>query len=157
MPDYSEQQKVLEALRTIHTALHTQNNRITAAPMFAVQQKKRVYGIDNDYDPKIVWVGDEGQEASAEDAARFEAAYDENCETEMEGYRRLGYHEYWEFVTACFTEQGCKDYLARNGHNLGETQIYAYGTYRNVEWGIVRDFLMSDRFAPSNGGSSETS
>jgi hypothetical protein len=136
-----------EALRTIHGLLHTQDNRITAAPMFAVQQKRRVYGIDTEYEPLIAWTNDEGSEASPEDAARFETAYDHDCDAEQEGYRRIGYHEYWEFVTGCFTEQGCKDYLARNGHNLNEPRIYAYGTYRNEEWKTIRDFLMSDRFS----------
>jgi hypothetical protein len=136
-----------EALRTIHGLLHTQDNRITAAPMFAVQQKRRVYGIDTEYEPLIAWTNDEGFEASPEDAARFETAYDHDCDAEQEGYRRIGYHEYWEFVTGCFTEQGCKDYLARNGHNLNEPRIYAYGTYRNEEWKTIRDFLMSDRFS----------
>ncbi|GJH00231.1 hypothetical protein [Paraburkholderia terrae] len=142
-------------LQSIHTALHTQDNRITAAPMFAVQQRKRVYGIDTEYDPIIVWVGEEGSEADAEEAAELEAAYDEDGTTYKDGYRRVGYHEYWEFVTACFTEQGCKDYLARNGHNLHETRIYAYGTYRNTEWSTIRDFLMSDRFASDSATASD--
>ncbi|MFM0101954.1 hypothetical protein PQR01_00200 [Paraburkholderia rhynchosiae] len=144
-----------DELRAIHDLLHTQDNRITAAPMFAVQQRKRVYGIDTDYEPKIVWTNEEGSEASDDEAAKFEALFDEDGTDCVDGYTRVGYHEYWEFVTACFTEQGCKDYLARNGHNLNETRIYAYGTYRNAEWKAIRDFLMSDRFrvapAASNG------
>jgi hypothetical protein len=140
-------------LRAIHDLLHTQDNRITAAPMFAVQEKKRVYGIDESYGPKIVWVTDDGDEVDAEKDAELEAVYQQDYNKEPRGYRRLGYHEYWDFVTACFTEQGCKDYLGRNGHNLHETRIYAYGTYRNAEWHTVRDFLMSDRFAAAPAAS----
>lgn len=137
-------------LRAIHDLLHTQDNRITAAPMFAVQEKKRAYGVDESYGGKIVWITDDGDEVEAEEDAALEAAYQKDYDAAPRGFRRVGYREYWEFVTACFTEQGCKDYLERNGHNLHETRIYAYGTYRNAEWQTVRDFLMSDRFAATH-------
>lgn len=143
-------------LRAIHTALHTQDNRITREPMFAVQERKRVCGIDAGYDPKIMWINEDCNAVGAEECAALEAQYQIDG-TRPEGRTRVGYHEYWDFVTACFTEQGCKDYLTRNGHNLGETRIYAYGTYRNGEWSTVRDFLMSDRFAsPLQPGASTT-
>ena len=57
------------------------------------------------------------------------------------GWERSYYRDRWEFVTACFTEQGCKDYIAANGHNLTEPRIYAYGSYRNNEFRAVRSAL----------------
>jgi hypothetical protein len=62
--------------------------------------------------------------------------------------QRRGKH--WDFVTACFTEQGCKDYLARDGHNLKEPRIYAAGSYRNSEWQAVRNYLAA--LAAQDGG-----
>ena len=47
----------------------------------------------------------------------------------------------WTFVTACLTEQGCKDYLAVDGHNLTNPRIYGPGGFRNQEWQNLRDFL----------------
>ena len=47
------------------------------------------------------------------------------------------------FVTACFTEQGCKDFLARDGHNHRRPFIYAFGSYRNGEYQAVRNILKS--------------
>lgn len=55
---------------------------------------------------------------------------------------RLAVFDVWEFVTACFTEKGCKDYLAVNGHNLTEPRIYAAGSYRNEEFRTVREYLL---------------
>lgn len=109
-----------EALARIGDLLRTQDNRITNAPIFVVQQKRRIYGISREYtDDFEVITGDYGPT------------------------RRVGYLDTWEFVTACFTEQGCKDYIALNGHNLKEPRIYAEGSFRNHEWRAVRDYLMS--------------
>ena len=48
---------------------------------------------------------------------------------------------HWVFATACFTEQGCKDYLAANGHNLKSPRVYVYSGYRNAEWIALRAAL----------------
>jgi hypothetical protein len=69
-----------------------------------------------------------------------------------DGVRRLGYIEVWEFVTGCLTEQGCKDYIACNGHNLREPRIYAYGAYRNAEFIALRKWLMGLRGSAGNAG-----
>jgi hypothetical protein len=106
--------------------LHTQDNRITDNPLFAVQQMRRVYGVDADYRDGFVWVDYDG----------------ELCE-ESPSARKVGYVDRWEFITGCLTEQGCKDYIKANGHNLHEPRIYAYGSYRNAEFIALRKWLMS--------------
>jgi hypothetical protein len=122
--------------------LHTQDNRITADPLFAVQQKRRIYGVDPERCDAVVWLDETGdyREADAEEHALFEKA-----ETAPDGWYRTGYIDQWEFVTGCFTEQGCKDFIACNGHNLKEPRIYAYGAYRNAEFIALRKWLMSLR------------
>jgi hypothetical protein len=55
----------------------------------------------------------------------------------------VGYIDRWEYVTACFTEKGCQDFIAIEGHNLGETRIYADNSYRNNEYREIRDFILS--------------
>lgn len=129
----------------------TQDNRITAEPIFIVQQK-RLYVGDGDYgESRLQWVDDEGREAEPAEADRLEREYDRHYEI-PKGWRRLFVFDVWEFVTACFTEQGCKDYLARDGHNLREPRIYAAGSYRNEEWRAVRKFLLSIATAPDESG-----
>lgn len=119
--------------------LRTQDNRITANPIFIVQQKRRQYGVDPQYTENVVWLhSDEGIEVDQTEANALERKYSGR---EPDGYTRTGYIDSWEFVTACFTEQGCKDYIASNGHNLKEPRIYAESGFRNREWEVLREFL----------------
>lgn len=123
--------------------LHTQDNRITSNPLFAVQQKRTVAGLDEDYADKFAWICD-GSEVDSEESARLDALREAD-EPIPDDCRRVGYVEKWEFVTGCLTEQGCKDFIDCNGHNLNEPRIYAYSGYRNAEFIAVREWLMSLR------------
>jgi len=129
-------------LLAIGELVRTQDNRITDAPLFIVQEKVRDYGYDTRYTDNHIWLDDEGCEVSKAKAKKLEAKYDDTLE-EPDTFSRAGYKDRWEFVTACFTEQGCKDFLQRDGHNHGETRIYAAGSYRNEEYRTVWDFLKS--------------
>lgn len=123
--------------------LGTQDNHITAHPMFVVQQKRRFYGMNLGYCDDVVWLDvhcDFVEVTDPAEVVRLNSQWDEN-HCVPDGYRRTGYHDVWEFVTACFTEQGCRDYLVLNGHNLGKTRIYVESAYRNNEWQAVRDLL----------------
>jgi hypothetical protein len=72
----------------------------------------------------------------------MEAAHD-NGEDEPDGWFRTAYQDTWHFVTACFTEAGCNDYIRLNGHNhRGKLRVYADSSYRNEEFRAVRAFLM---------------
>lgn len=129
----------LEAMRAIGQLILTQDNRCTDRPIFIVQEKVRVYGFDSSYSDDSVWIDMENDyiEATEEEAAKLEAG-----ELEGGGWQKVYYKDEWVYVTACFTEQGCKDFIARDGHNHGELQIYAHISYRNDEFRAVRDFLV---------------
>lgn len=129
-----------ERMSEIGELIRTQDNRITEAPLFAVQERRRIYGIDPAYTDDVTWLDSEYVEAEPDVARCLERAY--RTGKGPSGWTRTGYRDVWEFVTACFTEQGCKEYLAANGHNHGETRIYAYGSFRNREWQDVRVHLM---------------
>ena len=136
--------KEMKPLRDIGQLLKTQDNRITDAPIFIVQQKHREWGYDSGYSDTYKWIDNEsgdGCEASDEEVRQIEQ---EIKDDKFQGscYEKIYYKDSWEFVTACFTEQGCKDYLNTNGHNLKEPRIYAEGSYRNLEYRKVRDYLM---------------
>ena len=53
----------------------------------------------------------------------------------------------WRYIPKhpFFTEQGAKDYIKINGHNLREPRIYVESGHRNYEWREVRAHLMSLR------------
>lgn len=130
-----------DALARIGELIRTQDNRITDQPIFIVQQKRRICGMDEDYAKDFMWYDARAVE-SYDEAGKAER----DADREAEGlppieWQRGGYIDIWEFVTACFTEQGCKDYIARDGHNLREPRIYAAGSYRNEEFRAVRKYL----------------
>lgn len=148
---FAQRLQVPAELADIGRLIDTQDNRITDSPIFIVQQK-RSYVTESDYNNcRYEWrETGSGDYAGPEDDAEqrrlddhFAASHDE-----PDGWKRFAMFDVWEFVTACFTEQGCKDYLARNGHNLKEPRIYAEGSYRNEEWRSVRSWLKSLAAAP---------
>lgn len=139
-------QDILKKLRAIGKLLREQDNRATDAPIFLVEEKRRFYGLDTDYADadEVVWLDgpNDNEEATPEEHAKLEAALD-NGEDIESNWTRTAFKDEWQFVTACFTEEGCKDYLRVNGYNLRETRIYATGSYQNEEFRLIRQFLMS--------------
>ena len=130
--------KLPPELYTIGELIRTQDNRITDQPMFVVFQKREIIGSDEHSPSRICWVWD-GEEVSELRAKRLEALYQDGRDTR--GYDRYAMQEVDEFVTACFTENGCKDFLRQNGHNLRQPYIYACGSFRNNEYQLVRNWL----------------
>nr|DAP73802.1 MAG TPA: hypothetical protein [Caudoviricetes sp.] len=130
--------KLSPELYTIGELIRTQDNRITDQPMFVVFQKREIIGSDEHSPSRICWASD-GEEVSELRAKRLEALYQDGRDTR--GYDRYAMQEVDEFVTACFTEHGCKDYLRQNGHNLRLPYIYACGSFRNNEYQLVRNWL----------------
>lgn len=132
-----------------------QDNRCTDQPMFVVFQKSTLV-VAEDYDhDRIVWVNEDGNEADHATATQLDAMHDDVSgnhfmEDEIElgdgvrtEWRRIAIKEIDEFVTACFTEQGCKDFLAIQGHNLRRPFIYAAGSFRNREFQSLRTLMLN--------------
>lgn len=90
-------------------------------------EKTRNYGYCSDYSDDFEWWNHE---------------YCCEAEESEESAEKIYYKDRWEFVAACFTEQGCKDYLKANGHNLKSPRIFACGSYRNEEYRKVRQALI---------------
>jgi hypothetical protein len=125
---------------TIAANLRTQDNRITASPVFVVQQKRRVYGLEES--DTYIWVDNRtGEEVDEEKATDIEVAVDEIGE-DPSCYRRSYYRDEWVFCQPFFTEAGAQRYIDINGHNLREPRIYVEGGYRNEEWETIRAHLM---------------
>jgi len=135
-------ERVME-LEEIGTLIYTQDNRITDQPMFVVEKSVMII-TDPDYGYEAKeWVNTESgyyQKANATQARRLDALND-GCR-DTGDWKKFYLKEVWEFVTCCFTEQGCNEYLTANGHNIGKTRIYAHGSYRNREFQTIRNYLM---------------
>lgn len=139
----TEEEREIELLETLCHNLLTQDNAITSHPIFIVQEKRRVYGFDTDYSDEAVWVDEEGIELSTADAELAEQRYELGDEGNPDTWTRTAYKDFWEFKTACFTRQGCEDYIAANRSHLFEPRIYVESGYRNHEWQLLRKVLPS--------------
>jgi len=131
-------------IEKIGELIKTQDNRITDQPIFIVQQKHREWGYDSAYCDDYKWLETESGdycEADEEIIEELEIKENELFES-TKPYEKHYYKDHWKFVTSCFTEQGCKDYIESNGHNLREPRIYAEGSYRNEEFRAVRNMLI---------------
>jgi len=113
-------------LLEIAARLRTQDNRITENPMFCVQTKKRDV-VPEGFSCDSVWVLD-GEEV------------DEGTE----GAEEYNIRERWETVMVAFTEEGCKEYLRQNGHNLSEPRIYVESFNRCPEMIAIREWLLAN-------------
>lgn len=135
-----EARRVPDSFNIIGENIRTQDNRITSEPMFCVFQKREIV-VDEDYDcDRIVWVDEEGCEATERQRMRLELLHDNYRET-PDKWRRIAVKDIDDFVTCCFTEQGCKDYLACNGHNLRLPFTYVKSGFRNAEYIGIRNWL----------------
>lgn len=122
----------------------TQDNRSTDQPIFVVEKSSFIvadphYGYDS-----VEWVRfGNGDPVVADDktARRLEAL--EKGKRKTRKWEKFYLRESWEFVTCCFTEHGCLNYIKANGHNLGKVRIYTYGSFRNREWQEVRNHLLT--------------
>lgn len=130
-------------LPEISTNLKTQDNRITAEPIFLLQVKVREEGFDSGYSDSQCWINFDN-----------EVIYDDDkdfVEPEGKEWDNFGYRDRWETVTMCFTEEGCKRYMKINGHNVkprafrGEWRIYVDTLYRNEEMINIRKALMGGK------------
>lgn len=134
-----------DEMRRIGILIRDQDNRHTDQPMFIVQEN-RPQVTDPDYhDTHIEWRETKSGEnvlASNAYAKKLEAKFKLTYEV-PKNWNRYHVADSWEFVTACFTEQGCKDYIKSNGHNHKELRIYVEGSFRNHEYQMIRNFLKS--------------
>lgn len=124
-------------LKTLSHEINTQDNLCTADPFYIVQQRRRIYNVDGSDDS--CWMED-GEEVDRELSKELYDKYN-NGQYIHSFYELVGYVDYWEFVTGCFTRKGAEDYIAANGHNLTEPRIYVESLYRNKEMIGIREFL----------------
>ena len=130
-------------LPAIGKRIRTQDNRITADPIFLVEECVRIYGIGLEYDPQIVWLhADESVEVDAAEALKLEREY-QISSNEPEAFRRVGYVEQWHYVQPFFTEAAADLYIKQNAHRRKwRLRTYVDSAYRNYEWQAVRKHLM---------------
>lgn len=131
--------------------LHVQDARMTNSPIFIVQQKNRICGLEDGYSHEHIWVDESSEEVDDEEEIRLLDEAERLCldaivleeETrDFDDYRKVYYRDEYVFVQPFFTEHGAQEYIKVNGHNLREPRIYVESGYRNEEWRLIREYLM---------------
>jgi len=127
---------MIEKLKEIQNELKTQDNRSTADPIFLVQEKERVYGMDTEYAPETCYYDSENY-----------------CEISEEEYEALdgegsvdyiGFFDQWRIIQPFFTEKAAQQYIDGNYYrHKGELRIYADSLYRNSEMKMIRDYILN--------------
>jgi hypothetical protein len=132
------------AIQKIAEHVRTQDNAITADPIFVVQQRVRIYGMDPDVDDvSIVWLDscNDNAEITGDELNELEAKYDAGFHVPNE-YYRTGYKDTWEFVQPFFTRKAAEAYIEVMRHRLTDPRVYVESGYRNREWQAIRALLM---------------
>lgn len=135
---------LISASRALIEALSTQDNAATADPIFYVEVRERIYGMDfEEFDGSYVWVREDecDVEADEAEAKALDEKYADTGDDPIDGWRRLGHIDTWKKVQPFFTRDGAQRYLDANRHNLKEPRIYVGSAYRNSEWQYVRSKL----------------
>ena len=131
--------------------LHIQDARMTNLPIFIVQQKSRIYNLEES--DQYIWIDECGEEVENHMAIALDCADQDNqdevldpdnpeCQLDTNDYRKSYYRDEYVFVQPFFTEHGAQEYIKANGHNLREPRIYVESGYRNEEWRLIREYLM---------------
>ena len=122
--------------------LRTQDNRITANPIFVVQQKVR-RPVPEGYSCDGQWYDTRRGEAVTDIREEIHLSIlASQGELDGDRYRWVCYVDDYVFVQPFFTEKGAEHYIKINGHNLRQPRIYVESGYRNSEWEEVREHLM---------------
>lgn len=146
MADFFKNSALVSSLGLISERLKTQDNRLTAEPMFCLQILCRDIGYDASYSDKVCWVNSEQDEIIYDDDPDFK-------EPEGDGWDEFGYVDRWETVMVAFTEGGLNEYMACDGHNVKrrafreQTRIFVESFYRCHEMIGIRKALMESSFA----------
>jgi len=134
--------------KSIGERIRTQDNAITDQPIFMVQEKKRVYGVDGSYTDRFVWVSSdpyqEVVEADEKTADKLELAHwDGVGKNPTAGWDRVGYIDIWINVQPFFTRWAAQEFIDGYGYNFNEPRIFVESGYRNWEWEEARRLFMS--------------
>jgi len=131
-------------LKKLSHELRTQDNRITGEPLFCVQQKRRIWGIDTRSDPETAWIWKDDPDCvfdTKEEAMKDFLCTDYDKKHFDKYIEEVGYIDIWEFKTAHLTETAAQLYIDQNKHNLTSPRIFVTSQYRCHEFNEVVEYI----------------
>lgn len=104
------------------------NEHCTRDPIFIVQKRVRISGMDGSCVDECVWVNyDRGiDEADERTAGRLDALDDDDYfnARNLRGWEKVYYVDRWEYVSAHVTRESAEAFIARKGHDYEQLRIY---------------------------------
>jgi len=134
-------------LYQLRNRIRTQDNRITADPLFVVFDKYKFLGLDPQFadDDQIEWQSVDGEYViEGEERAALEKQYQETGKIDTD-HQRVAFCEFDRFITACFTEAAADAFIAANKHNLKKPHVFVVSLERNPEMKMIRDLMRGER------------
>ena len=127
----SSEQKWLEKMSE---AIRTQDNRMTAHPIFNVQQEVLILGVDPHCHCEV-------EHCFVDEMGEIQHVLaGEEIPSHLS---RVPYIRRWQHITSFFTVGGAEDFMRDHAHHYGAMRVYVDSLYRNPEMRRVREFLMS--------------
>lgn len=141
-------------LRNLSKELKTQDNRITANPVFCVYEKKIVF-VPDDCGDHINWFDNEGSILSKKDIKKIIKEYlkdnkdssildEEDILEELE-YRKASYNIEDVKVSgqSYFTEKAAQKHIDQNHYHYKEPFVFAESAWRNYEFQKLREIILN--------------
>ncbi|MGE0973191.1 hypothetical protein ACQFN5_28675 (plasmid) [Klebsiella sp. WOUb02] len=120
--------------------LRIQSSQKVSDPLYCVYEQLEII-VDADYEyDRITWIDDQHREAKESQAFQLSQNYKAG-KLDNDKWHRVALKEIDVFVTCCFTEHGCKDFIALNRQKLRKPFIQAKSGLYNVEYQTVRNWL----------------
>lgn len=133
--------------------IESNDNRGTAQPYLLLLQIKKTYIAHDDYgdDTKTRWVEQyTGDYVTADTEKELKEIirgwhHDEEY-VDFDPYQITKYQEgyFWETVNVFFTDEGYREHMKINGHNIGEHRTYGIHAFRNPEMKQVYDLIIKE-------------
>ena len=132
-------------LEQLSTELNSQDNMITAHPLYCVFQVERIYGMDKSLDIDRVFVDEECIELSRQDLMdAFDLTERQIEDGDLpDTITETGYVDRPRFVNAHLTLEAANKYIRENNHNLNRPYVYVASMNRCPEMIQLRELLMS--------------
>lgn len=140
------------------------DDHCTANPIFIVQKKELITGVDTDFDPAYFWTDADGEGEYSDEEMREElkAIFDgDECEADEYDlafddkitcnsgkktlFQKIGYIERWEYVCAHFTKEAAEAFIARKKHDYRELRVYVDCQYHCWEFNTIVEGLLSGK------------
>lgn len=100
------------------------NDHCTRDPLFIVEKRVRVTGMDSAYVDDYIWINfdRDHEEADARTSKRLDALDDAGRSTGS--WEKIYYCDHWEYVSTHFTKEAAEAFIARKKHDYDKLRVY---------------------------------